>query len=150
VNRREFVTLIAGAAAVGSFAARAQPEKRTVGFLGAITPLEDGPRLAVFVQRLRELGRVEGRNILIEVRWAEGRSERFAEIAEEFVRLKVDVIVTHTTPPVLAAKQVTSSVPIVFATAGDPVGTGIVASLARPGGNVTGLSSQHTYRRQTT
>ena len=88
------------------------------------------------------MGWTEGRNIAIEYRWAEGRSERFAEIAEEFVQLKVDVIVTHNTPGPLAAKKATSVIPIVFATAGDPVGTGIVASLARPGGNVTGLSSQ--------
>jgi len=89
---------------------------------------------AAFVQRLRELGWIEGRTVAIEYRWAEGRSER--------VRLKVDVILTHNTPPVLAAKQVTSVIPIVFATAADPVGTGVVASLARPGNNVTGLSSQ--------
>ena len=94
------------------------------------------------MQRLRELGWVEGRTVAIEYRWAEGRGERFAEIAAEFVRLKVDVIVTYATPPVLAAKQATSVIPIVFAMAGDPVGTGLVASLARPGGNVTGLSSR--------
>ena len=96
------------------------------------------------MQRLRELGWIEGRTIAIEYRWAEGRSERFAEIAAEFVRLKVDVIVTAGTAAVLAAKQATSVIPIVFATAGDPVGTGLVASLARPGGNVTGLSIQST------
>ena len=84
----------------------------------------------------------EGRNVEIEYRWAEGRSDSFAKLADELVRLNVDVIVTHNTPPTLAAKQATSVIPIVFATAGDPVGTGIVASLARPGGNVTGLSSQ--------
>ena len=94
------------------------------------------------MHRLRELGWTEGRNLAIEYRWAEGRTERLAEIADEFVRLKVDVILTHNTLPVLAAKQATSVIPIVFATAGDPVGTGIVASLSRPGGNVTGLSSQ--------
>ena len=92
------------------------------------------------MQRLRELGWIEGRTIAIEYRWAEGRDERFAEIAAEFVRLKVDVIVTSGTPQVVAAKQATSVIPIVFAAAGDPVGTGLVASLARPGGNVTGLS----------
>jgi putative ABC transport system substrate-binding protein len=97
---------------------------------------------AAFVQRLRELGWIEGRNVAIEYRWAEGRSERFAEIAAEFVRLKVDMIVTQGTPVVIAAKQATLVIPIVFASAGDPVGTGLVASLARPGGNVTGLSSQ--------
>jgi len=99
---------------------------------------------ASFVQRLRELGWVEGRNVAIEYRWAEGRSERFVEIAAEFVKLKVDVIVTQSTPATLAAKQATSAIPIVFALAGDPVGTGLVASLARPGGNVTGLSIQAT------
>ena len=95
------------------------------------------------MQRLRELGWIEGRTVAIEYRWAEGRSERFAEIAAEFVRLKVDVIVTAGTP-VPAAKQATSAIPIVFAMAGDPVGTGLVAALARPGGNVTGLSIQQT------
>src|SRR6516225_7433970 len=93
-------------------------------------------------KRLRELGWRDGDNVTIEYRWAQGRNERFTEIAAEFVRLKVDVIVTHNTPPVLAAKQATSIIPIVFATAGDPVGSGIVASLARPGGNITGLSSE--------
>ena len=96
--------------------------------------------VAAFVQRLHELGWVEGRNLAIEYRWAEGRGERFAEIAAEFVRLKVDVIVTYATPPVVAAKQATAVIPIVSAIMGDPVATGIVASLARPGGNVTGLS----------
>ena len=116
----------------------------TIGFLGATTASVDGQRLAAFVQRLRELGWIESRNVAIEVRWAEGRSERFDEIAAEYVRLKVDVILTHNTLPVLAAKQATSVIPIVFASAGDPVGTGMVTSLARPGGNVTGLSSQQT------
>src|SRR5262244_4445059 len=89
-----------------------------------------------FVQRLRELSWIENRTIAIEYRWAEGREERFAQIAAEFVRLKVDVIVTYATPPVIAAKQATSVIPIVFAAAGDPVNTGLVASLSRPGGNV--------------
>jgi putative tryptophan/tyrosine transport system substrate-binding protein len=89
-----------------------------------------------------ELGWIEGRTVTIEYRWSEGRNERFAQIAAEFVRLKVDVIVTSGTPQVLAAKQATSVIPIVFATAGDPVANGLVASLARPGGNVTGLSLQ--------
>jgi putative tryptophan/tyrosine transport system substrate-binding protein len=96
------------------------------------------------VQRLRELGWVEGRTIAIEVRWGEGRSERHAEIASEFVRRKVDVIVTYGTPSSVAAKQATAVIPIVIAAAGDPVGTGLVASLSRPGGNVTGLSIQQT------
>ena len=96
------------------------------------------------MQRLRELGWVEGRTVAIEIRWAEARSERYTEIAAEFVRLKVDVIVTHSAGPVIAAKQATAVIPIVFATAADPLGTGLVASLARPGGNVTGLSVQFT------
>jgi len=94
------------------------------------------------VQRLRELGWIENRAVPIEVRWAEGRNERYSEIAAEFVRLKVDVIVTQGTPATIAAKQVTSVIPIVFVGLGDPVGTGLIASLARPGGNVTGLSNQ--------
>jgi putative tryptophan/tyrosine transport system substrate-binding protein len=93
---------------------------------------------------LRELGWIEGSTIAIEYRWADGHDERLAEIAAEFIRLKVDVIVTHSAAPVIAAKQVTAVVPIVFTTAADPLGTGLVASLARPGGNVTGLSSQTT------
>ena len=97
--------------------------------------------IATFGQRLRELGWIEGRGIAIEYRWAEGRSERYAEIAAEFVRLKVDVIVTVGSA-LVAAKQATSTIPIVFALAADPVGSGVVASLARPGGNVTGLSNQ--------
>jgi putative ABC transport system substrate-binding protein len=147
VKRRDFIAMIGGAAAVPSLfplAARAQPAKLpTIGFLGAASPSVWGPWTAAFVQRLRELGWVEGRTVAIEVRWAEGRNERFAEIAAEFVRLKVDVIVTSG-GAVLAAKQATSVIPIVFAVAIDPVGDGLVASLARPGGNVTGLSLQAT------
>jgi putative ABC transport system substrate-binding protein len=91
---------------------------------------------------MRELGWEEGGNLKIVYRWAEGRNERLGEIADELVKLKVDLMLTHNTLPTLALKQATSSIPIVFATAGDPVGSGIVASLARPGGNVTGLSGQ--------
>jgi ABC-type uncharacterized transport system substrate-binding protein len=145
MRRREFITLL-GSAAAWPLAARAQQPGKvpTIGFLGAPTPTFGRLWLDAFVQRLRELGWIEGRTIAIEVRWAEGRSERFAEIAAEFVRLKVDVIVTHSAEPVLAAKQATSVIPIVFGTAADPVGSGLVASLARPGGNVTGLSVQFT------
>ena len=143
IRRREFITLLGGAAA-WPLAARAQQAAKlpTIGFLGQNTRSAWSEYVAAFVQRLRELGWIEGRTIAIEYRWGEGRAERFAEITTEFVRLKVDVIVTSATPPVLAAKQATAIIPIVFATAGDPVGTGLVASLARPGGNVTGLSSQ--------
>jgi len=146
LHRRQLITLLGGAAAAWPLAARAQQPGKvpTIGFLGATTPAGQSQLTAAFVQRLRELGWIEGRTVAIEYRWAEGRSERFAEFAAEFVRLKVDVILTHNTPPVLAAKQATSVIPIVFATAADPVGTGVVASLARPGGNVTGLSSQTT------
>ena len=105
-------------------------------------PSIESYRVAAFVQRLRELAWIDGRNLAIEYRWAEGRNERYAENAAELVRLKVDVIVTVATPATLAAKQATAVIPIVFAATGDPVGTGLVASLARPGGNVTGLSSQ--------
>jgi len=100
--------------------------------------------VAAFVRRLRDLGWIEGRTVAIEYRWAEGRSSRAAEIAAEFVRLNVDVIVTYASVAVLAAKQATSVIPIVFAAATDAVGAGLVASLARPGGNVTGLSMQQT------
>ena len=119
-----------------------QPKMPTIGFLGATTTLGASQWVAAFMQRMRELGWIEGRTMAIEVRWAEGRTERYAEIAAEFVRLKVDIIVTWGTASVIAAKQATSVIPIVFALAGDPVGTGLVASLARPGGNVTGLSIQ--------
>jgi ABC-type uncharacterized transport system substrate-binding protein len=113
-----------------------------IGLMGAGLAATQSHLTSAFLQRLRELGWTEGRDLRIEYRWGEGRTERFAEIAAEFVRLKVDLILTHNTPPTLAAKQATSVIPIVFATAGDPVGTGIVASLARPGGNITGLSGQ--------
>ena len=144
MKRRDFIKVIAGSVAAWPLAARAQQAGKlpTIGFLGSTTPAPQSQWTAAFVQRLRELGWIEGRTVTIEYRWAEGRSERFTEFAVEFVRLKVDVILTHNTPPVLAAKQVTSVIPIVFATAADPVGTGVVASLARPGSNVTGLSSQ--------
>jgi putative tryptophan/tyrosine transport system substrate-binding protein len=144
VRRREFISLLGGAAVSWPLAAGAQEggKRATIGLLGSGTAAAQSNWTAAFVQRLHELGWSEGRNLAIEYRWGEGRSERFAKLADELARLKVDVIVTHNTPPTLAAKQATSAIPIVFATAGDPVGTGIVASLARPGGNVTGLSSQ--------
>jgi putative tryptophan/tyrosine transport system substrate-binding protein len=144
IGRRELLVALGGAAAWPLVARAQQPKLPTIGFLGSTTPLAMSQWVAAFVQRLRELGWVEGRNVAIEYRWAEGRAERAAEIAAEFVRLKVDVIVTYGTPPTLAAKQATSAIPIVFALAGDPVGTGLVASLARPSGNVTGLSLQLT------
>jgi putative tryptophan/tyrosine transport system substrate-binding protein len=148
MKRREFITLLGGAAAAWPLRARAQQPDRVarIGFLGAswASPSDEGQRLAAFVQRLRELGWIEGRTVAFEYRWAEGRAERFTEIARDFVQLKVNVIVTYSTPAVLAVKQATSLIPIVFAGAGDPVGTGLVASLALPGGNATGVSLQTT------
>jgi putative ABC transport system substrate-binding protein len=141
-RRREFITLLGGAGAAWPLAARAQQAKRPiVGFLGDSTPLAESERAAAFARRLQDLGWIEGRTIAIEYRWADGRSDRLAEIAAEFARLKVDIIVTGGAPAVMAAKQAAPVVPIVFAVVGDPVGGGFVASLARPGGNVTGLSS---------
>ena len=144
MRRREFITLLGGAAAAWPLAARAERPGRlpTIGFLGATTHPAVSYWTVAFERRLRELGWIEGSTIAIEYRWAEGRQDRFAEIAAEFVRLNVNVIVTYATAPTIAAKQATSVIPIVFATAGDPVGTGLVDSLARPGGNVTGLSNQ--------
>jgi putative tryptophan/tyrosine transport system substrate-binding protein len=143
MRRREFITLLGGAAAAWPLAARAQPGRLpTIGFLGTATPSTYSSRVGAFVQRLRELGWIENRTVAIEYRWAEGRPERFAEIAAEFVRLKMDVIVAHTTATVMAAKQATAAIPIVFVTIADPVGSGLVRSLAQPGGNVTGLSVQ--------
>jgi putative tryptophan/tyrosine transport system substrate-binding protein len=143
MRRREFITLLGGAAAAWPLSARAQQPGNlpTIGFLGPTTPSTWGPLTVAFVQRLRDLGWIEGRTIAIEYRWAEGRSERFAEIATEFVRLKVDVIVTVGSA-VPALKQATSAIPIVFAISANPVGAGFVDSLARPGGDVTGLSNQ--------
>jgi putative ABC transport system substrate-binding protein len=140
MRRREFISLVGGTAAVWPLAARAQQPVPVIGYLGSTTPSIDRPRAAAFVKRLGELGWVNDRNVKIELRWAEASAERAREIAAEFVRLKVDVIVTTGTVNVLAAKQATAAIPIVFAAAGEPVGTGLVESLARPGGNVTGLS----------
>jgi putative tryptophan/tyrosine transport system substrate-binding protein len=143
LRRRGFITLLGGGAAAWPLAAGAQPSKTpTVGFLGASTPAAAGQWVAAFAQRLRDLGWIEGRTVAIEYRWAEGRNERMAEIAAEFVRAKVNVIVAQGTQAALAAKNATAALPIVFALPGDPIGSGLVASLARPGGNVTGLSSQ--------
>jgi putative ABC transport system substrate-binding protein len=144
MTRRQLIALLGGAA-VWPLAARAQQPGRlpTIGFLGGATASAWTNWSAAFVQRLRELGWSEGRTVSIEYRWAEGRHERAAEIAAEFVRLKVDVIITS--GGVLSAvKQATSTIPIVFAVANDPVGAGFVSSLARPGGNMTGLSLQTT------
>jgi putative tryptophan/tyrosine transport system substrate-binding protein len=144
MRRREFIVLVGGATAAWPLTARAQqPGKlRTIGFSGLSTRSVESELVAAFTQRLRELGWIENQTVAIEYRWSEGRAERFVPIAADFVRLKVDVIVISGTPQALAAKQETSVIPIVFARVGDPVANGLVASLARPGGNVTGLSVQ--------
>jgi len=142
IGRRELLAALGGAAAWPLAARAQQPSKLpTIGLLGAGTRSGWTDWVAAFERRLRELGWVEGRTVTMEVRWAEGRIERYPEIASEFARLRVDVIVTGGSA-VLAAKQATSTIPIVFAIAVDPLGSGLVASLARPGGNVTGLSVQ--------
>jgi putative ABC transport system substrate-binding protein len=147
MKRRYFITLLGGAAAAWPLAAQAQQPAKLpiIGYLGTAVPSAWSPWTAAFVQRLRELGWIEGRTVAIEYRWAEGRSERYIDIAAEFVRLKVDVIVTVGTAAA-AAKQATSVIPIVFAVAADPVSSGLVASLSRPGGNVTGLRSSKLTR----
>jgi putative ABC transport system substrate-binding protein len=144
IRRREFITLLGGAAVVLPLAAHAQQQAGklpTIGYLSVASAATAVQWRAAFVQRLYELGWIEGRTVAIEYRYAEGRRERFSEIAAEFVRLKVDVIVT-TGNGAAAAKEVTSVIPIVFSLSNDPVGGGLVASLARPSGNVTGLSSE--------
>jgi ABC-type uncharacterized transport system substrate-binding protein len=144
IGRRKFLATLGGGAAAWPLAARAQQPGKlpTIGFLGTDASVWS-PWTAAFVQRLRELDWIEGRTIAIEYRWSEGRTARHAEIAAEFVRLKVDVIVTNAFA-VLTVKQATEVIPIVFPLGLDPVGGGVVASLARPGGNVTGLSIQAT------
>ena len=142
MRRREFLHALGVAAFIGPSAARAQQAGKlpTIGFLGANDA--SSPQTDAFVRRLRELGWIDGRTVAIEYRWAEGRFERAPALAAELVQLKVDVLVTHSSPNVVAAKQATSIIPIVFAAVGDPVGSGLVESLSRPGGNVTGLSLQ--------
>jgi putative tryptophan/tyrosine transport system substrate-binding protein len=144
LKRRQFVALLGGATAWPLMARAQQMVKLpTVGFLGAGSPATADVWLFAFTSRLRELGWIEDRNIKMDVRWAEGRNDRPAEIAADFVRLRVDVIVTYSSEHTQIAKQATSIIPIVFALAADPVGSGLVASLARPGGNLTGLSAQN-------
>jgi ABC-type uncharacterized transport system substrate-binding protein len=145
MRRRTFIAALGGAA-VWSRAAPAEQAARlpTIGFLGSGAAADQGLPHAAFIRRLHELGWIEGRDLAIQYRWAEGSSDRAARFAAEFVHLNVDVIVTYANPMVLAAKHATSRIPIIFAAAADPLGTGLVASLARPGGNITGLSIQHT------
>jgi putative ABC transport system substrate-binding protein len=146
MRRREFISLFGGVAISWPLAARAQQPNLlpTIGFLGVTSPSTWSGWVAAFVQRLSELGWIEGRTVVIEYRWTEGRDDRLAEIVAEFVRSKVDIIVTGGTAAVSAAKQAAPVTPIVFALSGDPVAAGLVASLAQPGGNITGLSMMFT------
>jgi putative ABC transport system substrate-binding protein len=141
MKRREFISLV-GAAAAWPLAARAQQVGKTpqIGYLGVSSPSLEPHYVEAFRQKLRELGHVEGKNIAIEYRWAEGQDDRLPNLASELVRLKPDVIVTTGTPGAVAAMQATKTIPIVMASSADPVGSGLVASLARPGGNVTGFT----------
>ena len=145
IGRRKLLVALGGAAAWPLAAQAQQPGKLpTIGYLSGGDLISQRAQVDAFVQRLRELGWIEGRTVAIEYRWGEGRAERYAEIAAEFVRLKVDVILAGGTEPAVAAKHATLVIPIVFSTAADPVGSGLVASLARPGGNVSGLSNLNT------
>ena len=146
MRRRDFIKVIVGATAMWPLAARRGQSDHIwrIGFLGGATASAQREWTAAFAQRLHELGWIDGRNVAIEYRWAEGRVERSAAIVSEFIRLNVDVIVTHATSNVVTAKRATSVIPIVFASAGNPVENARVASLGRPGGNVTGLSVEGT------
>ena len=135
LQRREFITLLGGAAVASPFGALAQTRVWRIGF---ITHVANDAAYASLFERLRELGYVEGQNIIVERRYAEGRAERFQEFAAEMVRLKADVVITSTTPAALALRDATTTIPIVIPTAIDPVGTGLIVSLAHPGGNITG------------
>jgi putative ABC transport system substrate-binding protein len=142
VKRREFITLLGGAATAWPLAARAQQPGKVprIGFLGMASPSTFASRLEAFRLGLRDFGYIEGTTVNIEYRWAEGRYERLPGLAAELVRSKVDLIVTHGTPGSLAAKQATTTIPIVMTSIGDPVAVGIVTKLVRPGGNITGQS----------
>jgi putative ABC transport system substrate-binding protein len=143
MKRRDFIAGVGLVAAWPAIAGAQRAKVPAVGFLGPTTAAVARTRIAAFVERLRDLGWTDGVNLTIDYRWADGRTDRFAEMAGELVRLNLDVIVTWGTETAIAVKQATSSIPIVFTVVSDPVGSGLVASLSRPGGNVTGLSTQH-------
>ena len=145
MRRRAFLSVVGWAALCPTALAVETGKKRpTIGFLGSTNPTIWSTFADAFVQRLREHGWIDGYNVSIQYRWAEGREDRYGELATQLVNSKVDVIVTGGTAAIMATKLATSEIPIIFASAGDPVGTGLVASLAHPGGNVTGLSNQQT------
>src|SRR6185312_15276902 len=140
MRRREFIILIGAAAAAGSFAARAQPANKIarIGFLGSASAAGSSQSVKALREGLKALGYVEGKNIIIEFRWAEGKYERLPELVADLIRLNVDLLVTHGTPGTQAAKRATTNIPIVMAISGDAVATGIVTNLGRPDANVTG------------
>jgi putative ABC transport system substrate-binding protein len=141
MRRRDFITLLCGAAVAWPRAARTQPSKvARIGFLGLVSSSSHASRVAAFRSGLRDLGWIEGRNLAIEFRWAEGNYDRLPVLAEELLRLNIDVLVTHGAAGALAAKEATSTIPIVITAVGDMLALGLVSSLSRPGGNVTGLS----------
>jgi len=142
MRRREFIAVLGWTAAWPLLARAQQPKSPTIGYFGASVAAGERLRTDAFVQRLSELGWIEAHTVAIEYRWGESRTERFREIADDLVRLHVDIIVATSTAAALACKQATAVIPIVFPLSGDPLGSGLVASLARPGGNITGLSNE--------